>query len=168
MSVNLGKSNSKSNQSSDVLSPDEVSAYFDKINELSGGNLSNFAKGNNAFTGLSPDQIKSLGGLGATRTNQITSERDRVNSDYGADSSLSVAQKLRAQQLNNNSANSNLDAIAKETEAAITGLANSNEINKAKFRREDLSALADIFFGGKGQRSQGSSSSSSTQVGAGL
>ena len=154
--MSVGKSKSKSE--SKVLTPDQVAGYFSKLNSISNGKLNSFAQGDNAYQGASVDQIKSLGGLGATRTNELTQNRDRVNKEYGSDASLSVLQKLRAQQLNNNSANSALDAINKETEAAISNFSVNNDITKNKLRREDLTALANIFFGGKGQNSSGKAS----------
>lgn len=155
--MSVGKSKSK--QSSTVLDPDQVASYFSKINDISGGQLNSFAEGDDSYQGATTDEIKALGGLGATRINQLTQNRDRVNKEYGSDASLSVLQKLRAKQLNNDSANSSLDAINKETEAAITNFASNNEITKSNMRREDLTALANIFFGGKGQNSSGKSSS---------
>jgi len=157
-------SNSKTNSESysRALNAEEVGSYFDKLNSLSSGNLNAFAKGGNAYQGPSIDNVKALGGLGATRINSLIQDRDRINDNYNTDASLSIFQKLRAQQLNNNDANASLDAINKETEAAITQFITSNELEKTKSKRADLDLLAQIYFGGKGQKSGSKSSTSSS------
>lgn len=167
--MSVGKSESESQQSSSnesrPLSADEVAAYFNKLNDLSGGRLDTFAK--TGTTPLTEEQLKAIGGAGATRTRQAEQARREALDKILADPSLSLPQRQRATQLSEGDYADRLDAISKETEAAMTNLA----AGQAALPREDLHALAQIFFGGKGQRSTGSSSgssdSSSFQFGSG-
>ncbi len=156
---------SSSSNESRPLTADEVAAYWDKLNALSSGRLDTFAK--HGTTPLTETQLKSLGGAGATRTNQADQARREALDKILADPSLSLPQRQRATQLTERDYADRMDAIAKETEAALTNLAAS----QATLPREDLHALAQIFFGGKGQRStgqsSGSGSSSSFQIGSG-
>ena len=160
MSSSFGKSRQKSSQSSqqqsNPLTPEEVAQYFGQLDELTGGRLGSYAK-----TGTKPataEEIQALGGLGATRRLEAEQARGGALDRIVADPSLTLAQRQRSSQLSDRDYSDRLDAIAKETEAAKTGLAQQN----AKLTREDMELLAQIFFGGKGQRSSGTSSGSSS------
>ena len=128
------------------LSPDDVAGYFSKLSDLSGGRLDTFAK--SGTTPLTPEQIQAVGGLGATRTMEVNRARGDAVSQIAADPNYSLAQRQRATQLTDREYADRIDALAREIEAAKTGLVKDN----ATLPREDLAALAQIFFGGRGQR----------------
>lgn len=204
--MSVGKSKSKS--STTQLTPDQVAGYFNKLNQVSGGKLSGFARNGTAgqvepfqrldqgtldslnYNQLTPEQLQAVGGAGATRINSANSSRDQAVQEITSDPSLSVYQKQRAKQLTNQETQDRLDAINKETEAAIANLASQQaartfDANKtradviaqdnarafdaskavADLTREDLDALARIFFGGKGSNSSSKSSSFDFGVG---
>lgn len=173
------KSKSKSTQesSSTPLDPLQVRGYFDEINNLTKGGSSSsgrlfdwaqYGTPDTTYAAPTDSQIQSLGGLGATRKAEIDRARADAMSQIGSDPTLSVFQAQRARQLANREAGANTDAVAKETEAAILDAAMARadksfaagEAN-AKKRREDLMALAEIFFGGKGQKSTSTGTSTS-------
>ncbi len=158
--MSLGKGKSSSNP----LNPNQVAKYFNRLDELSGYRLGGFARGGTPdvdFRGLSTQQIRNLGGAGATRELKAQEANDQALEQIDSDPSLSVFQKQRARQLNNDSYRSSLDAIAKETEAALSQQANSDNINRFQSDqinstrlREDMETLARIFFGGRGTSSK--------------
>lgn len=131
--------------------------------------------------------IRALGGLGATQTAEVNRARQQAIEQIGADAGLDVTQKARSRQLSDNDYAARLAAIAKESEAAIgqaglstaatnagfqqqANLANQSaaleearrryaaDVRNADLTKEDLMALAQIYFGGKGTTSTGSSS----------
>ena len=204
--MSLNWSDSDSSSSSRPSTAQELQQYWDQVNNITGGNLGTWAQtgtGGVAYTPiaegdirtadyqrLEPSQVQALGGLGATRKNEATKARQRALEEVTADPSLSVAQRLRARQLTDDDYNARADAIAQETEAAITGLmseealrdwqadqANATAINNisaeerqrayqalldnAELSQRDLEILAQIFFGGQGNHSQAQSDSDS-------
>lgn len=148
-SYNQSKSRSSSTQSSDPLSEGELQQYFDRLDLTSGGRLGTFAQ--EGTQPASVEQIQALGGLGATRRSEAETARAQALERIMTDPSLTIAQRQRSAQLSDRDYSDRVDAIAKEIEAAKTGLAREN----AQLTREDLALLAQIFFGGKGQRSRG-------------
>lgn len=223
--MSFGKS--KQSSSSAPLTANQVATYYGKVDELSGGALDDYAKRGTAATAYTPvsradlvkpgtvnaqtvaynaptaDNVKALGGLGATRAAEIERMRQSGRSETAADPSLSVFQKTRVNQLSDQDSQDRLDAIKKETEAAIAGMVSEsagrdltaqttnagNNLNaqatnadntiragsrnldtldndarnkyiadaaNASLTREDLDALARIFFGGAGNSSSSS------------
>ena len=165
-------STSTSEQSSDPLSAPELRTYFNQLNALSGGKINTFARrGTPVVTYKAPTnaQVKALGGLGATQKLDINRAQQQALDQLNADPSLSVFQKVRGEQLTNQDALQQRQALDKETEAAITALLQDRAktttetgFRNAEQRRQDAAALAEIFFGGKGQKSKGKSTSTST------
>lgn len=161
--ISFGLGYGKSKSRSDPLSPDEVAAYYQELNRLSGGRLGNFARtGTQAvqYDALTPDELRNLGGAGATRRAALRGARADALQGIVSDPSLSVFQRTRARQLTNEEFADRLDAINQETEASLTGLASQENRNaylaalrNSELDREDLEALANIFFGGKGDTS---------------
>lgn len=188
--MSFGRNNQKSKSA--PLTAEDLTGYYDELNALSGGGLDAYAKGgtktvdyqglsdaqiqDTAYQGLSPAQIQALGGLGATRKNEIDVQRERTAEEIAADPSYGVAQKQRARQLSDQDYSARADAIAKETEGAITGMASEeaqrkyqsgrditaalgqeygrryeSQLTKEQQQAKDLQLLAQIFFGGKGQ-----------------
>lgn len=151
MGQSRSRSKNSSTQRSDPLSPDKVAAFFSKIDSLSDGRLNKFAtQGTQALT---PEQLKAVGGAGASRELQVRQARQNAVSRINSDPRLTLSQRQRAQQQTDSESSDRLDAIKKETEAALTGIAQDNN----KLPREDMALLAQIFFGGKGQTSRGRS-----------
>ena len=139
-----------------------------------------------AFTptaALTPAELSKIGGAGATRQLGLTRSRDNTFNRTRADPSLSVFQRNRSNQLTTDDFNDRSDAINKETEALLSQFLSRNREfeagqnqfganfsagqNAAQFEsgvtnrnleRDRLTALANIFFGGKGQVSSGKSS----------
>jgi hypothetical protein len=124
------------------MSPEELKAYTDQIDMISGGRFNAFATGGTpsvdysgatytgpgtpettSYNALTPDQIKALGGLGATRTAEVTRAREDAIRQITADPNLTLAQRQRSTQLTNLDQQARQDAINKEVEAGITGLA---------------------------------------------
>ncbi len=179
-----GKSKSKSTsvstqrQLSEPIKPLEVRSYYDTVNDLSGGRLNTFATtGTPVTTYNAPTdkQLFDLGGLGATRRRDIERSRMTALDELKADPSLSTFQAQRARQLTNQDAASSIDALDDEIEAAITQIAMQRadreyaaDSANARRLREDMALLAEIFFGGKGQRSEGSASSESSSKQSGF
>lgn len=197
-----GKSKSSTTSVSKPLSPAEVGGYFTYLDGLSGGRLDAFAKNGTRETHYVPaaksvgyqmltaDELRGLGGLGATRESAARRELDGALENLAADPRLSVAQHLRGKQLANTDYMDRLDAINQEREAAISQLASqergrdyearaadrmafmeeaqrdySARAANAGLTRDDLQALAEIYFGGKGQVT---TSTSKTSSGGGL
>lgn len=146
----------------------------------SAGRLSTFAQtgtpavqyegaGSRTFLGDQSARIKALGGLGATQTAEVQRARAAALQQINSDAGLDVTQKARSRQLSDNDYADRLAAIAKQSEGAIAqaGLATAQadqqaalaearqryaaKVRNAELTREDLTALANIFFGGKGQ-----------------
>lgn len=173
---NSSVSTSNQQYSSDPLSADELGTYFGKLNSLSRGRLNTFARNgtkNVAYKGPTNAQVRALGGLGATQKLGIDRAEQEAMDRLAADPSLSVFQKVRGQQLTGQDALEQTQALDKETEAAITALMQDRAktttevgFRNAEQRRQDAAALAEIFFGGKGQKSQGTQTSTTTSKGS--
>ena len=173
MSIGGGSSSSESSSSSTSrpTTPEELEDYFNKLNQLSGNRLGNWATGGTQQTNYNPltqGQLQALGGAGATQKATITSNLDDQLNQIGSDSSLTYAQRQRSNQLANQEATKQLNAVDKEVEAAMSGLASQealrnyqSQMANAQLTRDDLALLSQIFFGGKGQHSSSTSSGSS-------
>ncbi|WP_448215309.1 hypothetical protein [Endozoicomonas sp. 2B-B] len=183
MGFNLGssKSKNKSQQSSESnpLTPDEVKGYYDMLNGITDGRMDTFATQGTPtvnYQALTPEQLAGIGGAGETRRNALNTSLKEQKSQINNDSSLTVAQRSRANQTATDSYNGSMDAINKEVESLMTALASQENqssynaaVRNANLTREDLSTIANIFFGGKGQKSksEGSSKGSSSSWGFG-
>ena len=75
------------------------------------------------YNELTPAQLQALGGLGATRTADAERARRQAIEQIASDASLDVFQRGRSRQLTDQDYTARLDAINKETEAAISQLA---------------------------------------------
>ncbi|PJE79285.1 hypothetical protein CI610_01750 [invertebrate metagenome] len=169
-SIAGGSSKSSTKSSSRVSTSEELEAYFSKINQLSGGRLQQMATQGTPTTQynqLTPEELKRIGGAGETRRNVIYSNLSNTMDRVSKDPSMTYAQKQRSNQLANEAATNQLDAINKETEAALTGLSSQERMRDYQARlanagltRQDLALLSQIYFGGKGQYSQSKSKSS--------
>lgn len=156
--MSFGKN--KSSSSSRPLTANEVASYYDKLNQFSGNRLDDWARSGTEATYYqqqSPDEIRKLGGLGATQVQGIEAERNRQNAEINADPTLSVFQRMRAKQISNDGFADRLRAINAETEAAIASQANrehlrsyEDELRRKGMTAEDLNTLSSIFFGGSG------------------
>jgi len=174
MSFNMGKSESHSK--SRQLTPDQIQAYFSNIDNITGGRLGNYAKNGTPavdYHSLTPDQVQSMGGLGATRTNSARTARAQALHQIEADPTMTMEQRQRAKQLTDQQYANELDSIAKETGAQITNMASQENARKyaadvanSKLTAEDLARLAQIYFGGKG--SQSDSSAHAWKIGGGF
>lgn len=163
--MSVGKSKSKS--SSAPLSPQQVAGYFQQLDRLVGGRLGEFATGGTPATpyeGLTTEQLRALGGAGATRESAAERARRQAIEEIAADPSLTTFQRTRARQLADQDFADRLDAIARETEAGLAEMASEEARRRyeadrlnAALTREDLEALANIFFGGRGQTSSSTS-----------
>lgn len=173
----------RSSTNSGEYNPTEVQQYYNKINQLSGGRLMKFAHEGTAptdynsvaYKGVTPAQIRALGGLGASQKADLKSNYNDQLAKVGADASLDPFQKQRSSQLDTQDYNTQLGAINKENEANITGLAAGQAQTKFadsadqsmkdyqarlannQLTSQDLLNLAQIYFGGKGQYSDGRS-----------
>ena len=151
--------------------------YFSQINANSGGRLNSFAVNGTPAVNYAPltaEELRSLGGAGATRIASAERQQGQATERINADPSLSVFQKQRALQLTGQDASSNIDAINKETEAMIAQLADAQHkaqygaaLNNAGLTAKDMELLAQIFFGGKGSNSSSSGSGFNFGVGSG-
>jgi hypothetical protein len=145
---------------------------------------------------VSDEQLRNLGGAGATRELSARRARQQAIEELTADPSLTTFQRQRTRQLTDRDYSDALDAIGKETEAALTSAALEQALREqagraatadqkqrqaaflqtergrqydaavrnADLTREDLLALAEIFFGGKGQVSQSTSKGKSSSL----
>lgn len=164
--MTVGKQSS--DNSSRPLTERELETYFNRVNALSGGRLDTFATQGTPAVGyeqLSAEDIRALGGMGATREASAQRAQGQSLEQIGADPSLSVFQRQRARQLTNQDYRDQLDAIAKETEAAITGLKSQEagrgyqaDVANAQRLMADMEALASIYFGAKGNESKSKAS----------
>jgi hypothetical protein len=188
---------SEGHQTSNPLTGEDLKGYFYALNDMTGasptkgGRLSDLAwygtpktdynavNADLTYKPVSNDQIKNLGGAGATRTLNADRNFQTTMDQTLADPRLSVFQGAYAKQLAGREHQDNTDAIAKEAEAALTGAAlaqasqdmsgrqaqgsfnadqaakvyQANLANNA-LSKEDLAMLAQIFFAGKGQTSK--------------
>ena len=166
-----GSSKSSSSQSSRVSTPEELQAYFNQLDQATGGRLGTLAMQGTApteYNALTQGQLQSIGGAGATRQaavdQSLADQQEQINSN----SSMTHAQRNQANQQATGNAMTQKDAINKEVEAAMTGLAGqenqrqySADLANNQQLAQDLALLSQIFYGGKGQYSTGKSSSSS-------
>lgn len=143
-----------------------------------GGRLLQFAREGTPAVGydeLTAQQLRALGGAGATR--ELAAGRaygDQMDA-VRADPRLSVAQGQRTRELATREYQGNLDAVAKEVEALLTGVSQEERkrryeaaVRNSELTREDLAALANIFFGGKGQYATSSNTSQGKGDGGGF
>ena len=142
MSVSRGGKNASGSTPSTTA---DYTGYFGGLDTLTGGKLGDFAK--NGTTRLTAEQIQAYGGLGATRTADVNRARGQAIEGISADPNLTIAQRQRSTQLTDQDAQSRLDAINKETEAGIAGLAQYNNALTAS----DLETLMKAYYGGKGE-----------------
>lgn len=178
MSVGGGGSSSSSSQSSRPTSPEELQRYFDQLDQASGGRMGTWATQGTAptqYNALTQGQLQNIGGAGATRQTAIdqslADQQDQINSN----NSMTYAQRNQANQQATENAMTQKDAVNKEVEAAMTGLASQEnqrlygaDLANNQQLAQDLALLSQIFYGGKGQYSSGSSSGSSGQASIGL
>ena len=161
-----GGSYSKSDQSSRVSTPEELQAYFNQLDKTTGGRLGQMATEGTAptqYNALSQQELQNIGGAGATRQAVIdqglTNQQDQINSN----NSMTYAQRNQANQQATENAMTQKDAINKEVEAAMTGLASQEnqrqygaDLTNNQQLAQDMALLSQIFYGGKGQYSTGS------------
>ena len=166
--MSLGGGKSSSEQSSRQTTPEELEQYFKSLGGLSGGRLGDWAQQGTAqtqYNTLTPQQLQAMGGAGATRTTALNQNLQNQQDQINQNSSMTYAQRGQANQQAMDTYNQQADAINKETEAALTGLASQEQMRKyqadlanAQLSAQDLALLSQIYYGGKGQYSQGSSS----------
>ena len=178
MSAGGGSNEQSSSTTSRPTTPEELEGYFNSLNQLSGGKLGNWAQSGTAQTFYDPltqAELQAIGGAGATRKAEIgqalADQQDQINRN----SSLTYAQSQQANQQATENAMTQTDAVNKEVEAAMTGLASQEAMNKYKqdlanaaLTSQDLALLSQIYFGGKGQHSTSTSSGSGWQGNIGL
>ena len=124
--MSVGGGGSSQEQSSRVSTPEELQRYFDQLNKTTGGRLGGFATQGTAptqYNALTQQQLQNIGGAGATRQASIdqslADQQDQINSN----NSMTYAQRNQANQQATENAMTQKDAINKEVEAAMTGLA---------------------------------------------
>jgi hypothetical protein len=159
---------SSSKQTSKPISASKLSRYFSELNSQAGGNLGSFAQqGTPAvpYRSLQPEQVSSLGGLGATQRTNLERQFDDALSRNRANPSLSLFQRQRADQLTTRDFVGQQRSLDEEIEAAIVALTQEERrreyqaaIANAQRRREDLSALSNIFYAPFGTESKSSGS----------
>ena len=174
------KSSSTSQSTSRPTTAAELEKYFNSINSLSGGKMGSWAQSGTAQTQYNPltqAQLESIGGAGATRQAKVDLALADQQGQIASNSGLTYAQRQQANQKAYETAMTQKDSINKEVEAAMTGLASEEAMRQyqanlanAGLTAQDLSLLSQIYFGGKGQHSQstGSSSSSGWNANVGL
>ena len=170
MSIGGGSNESSGEQSSRPTTPEELDAYFNSLNQLSGGRLGTWGtQGTQAtyYDPLTQQQLQAIGGAGATRTNALNESLENQQDQINRNASMTYAQQSQANQNAMDSYNQQADAINKEVEAAMTGLASQEAMRKyqadlanAGLTAQDLALLSQIYYGGKGQYSTGTTSSS--------
>ena len=162
-----GGSNEQSN-SSRTTTPQELEAYFNSLNAISGGQMGTWATQGTAptnYNALTQGQLQNIGGAGATRQQALNQSYENQTDQINTNPSLTYAQNAQANQQATDAYNQQADAINKEVEAAMTGLASQEQMRKyqadlanASLTAQDLALLSQIYYGGKGQYSEGSSS----------
>lgn len=178
MSLGGGSNESSSQQESRPTTPEELQGYFNNLNQLSGGKLGGWAQTGTAQTHYNPltqAQMEAIGGAGATRQAEVDLSLAEQQEQIASNSALTYAQSQQANQKAMDNALTRKDAINKEVEAAMTGLASQEAMRayqanlaNAGLTSKDLALLSQIYFGGKGQYSSGTSSSSGDQFNLGL
>lgn len=139
------------------------------------GRLLNWARNGTAevdYQGLTPEQLRAVGGAGATRLLAVDRAYGDREEQLGSDPSMTLLQRNYARGLNTREATASRDAVNKEVEAALAGVMQEEAkrrydagVRNANLTREDLELLAKMYQGFIGQQS--TSSSSSTQSGRG-
>ena len=178
MSLGGGSNESESSQESRPTTPAELEAYFNSLNQLTGGQLSTFATQGTApthYNALTQEELQAIGGAGATRQAALDTSYADQTDQINSNSSLTYAQSSQANQQATENYMTQQDAINQEVEAAITGLSSQEAMRKyqadlanAQLTAQDLALLSQIFYGGKGQYSTGSSGSSGWNTSAGI
>lgn len=178
MSLGGGSNESSSQQESRPTTPEELQGYFNSLNQLSGNKLGGWAQTGTAqthYNPLSQAQLEAIGGAGATRQAEVDLALADQQEKIAANSAMTYAQQQQANQKAYETAMTRKDAINKEVEAAMTGLASQESMRayqanlaNAGLTSKDLALLSQIYFGGKGQHSTSSSSSSGSQFDLGL
>lgn len=178
MSVGGGSTESSGSTESRPTTPAELEAYFNSLNQMSGGQMGTWAQQGTAPTNynqLSQEQLQAIGGAGATRTNALDTSLENQQDQINRNASMTYAQQGQANQTAMDSYNQQTDAINQEVEAAMTGLASQEAMRKyqadlsnAGLTAQDMALLSQIYYGGKGQYSSGTNSSSSWNANAGF
>ncbi len=178
MSIGGGSQESSSSQESRQTTPEELQAYFNQLNKTSGGRMGDWATQGTAptqYNALTQQQLQNIGGAGATRQAAVDQSLSDQQDQIGSNSGLTYAQSNQANQQAVDSATTQKDAINKEVEAAMTGLAGqenqrmySADLANNQQLAQDMALLSQIFYGGKGQYSSGSSSGSGWNANVGL
>lgn len=178
MSIGGGSSSSESSQNSRPSTSEDLEQYYASINALSGGRLGTWATQGTApthYDALTQAELQAIGGAGATRQAALDTAYTDQTDQIGSDASLTYAQRNQANQQATENYMTQQDAINKEVEAAMTGVASQEAMRKYQADlvnnqqlEKDLALLSQIFYGGKGQYSSGSSSSSSVNANIGL
>ncbi len=178
MSLGFGKNKSSSQSSSRPTTPEELQSYFNNLNQLTGGKLGSWAQTGTAqtqYNPLSQGQLEAIGGAGATRQAKVDLALADQQDKIASNSAMTYAQRQQANQKAYETAMTQKDAINKEVEAAMTGLASQEAMREyqanlanAGLTSRDLALLSQIYFGGKGQYSTGKSSGSGWSGNVGL
>lgn len=178
MSIGGGSNRYSSEQSSRTTTPEELQRYFDQLNQTTGGRLGDLATQGTAptqYNALTPQQLQNIGGAGATRQAAIDQGLADQQSQINSNSSMTYAQRNQANQQASGNALAQRDAINKEVEAAMTGLASQEnqrlygaDLANNQQLAQDLALLSQIFYGGKGQYSTGTQSGSGSNASIGL
>ena len=178
MSLGGGKNESSSQSTSRPTTPEDLQGYFNNLNQLSGGKLGSWASSGSAqtqYNPLSQAQLEAIGGAGATRQAEVDLALADQQEKIAANSAMTYAQQQQANQNAFESAMTQKDAINKEVEAAMTGLASQEAMREyqanlanAGLTAKDFALLSQIYFGGKGQHSSGQTSSSGSNAIIGL
>jgi len=163
MSIGGGQQESSGSMESRPTTPEELQAYFNMIDQTSGGRLGTWATQGTSpthYNQLTQSELQAIGGAGATRHSSLDQGYADQMDQISTDSSMTYAQRNQASQQATDSYNQQADAINKEVEAAMTGLASqenqrlySAELANNQQLAQDLALLAQIFYGGKGQYS---------------
>lgn len=166
-----GSSDSSSSSESRPTTPEELEAYFASLSGVSGGRLGAWATEGTAptyYDALTQAELQAIGGAGATRQAALDTAYSDQTDQINSDSSLTYAQRTQGNQQATENYMTQQDAINKEVEAAMTGLASQETMRKYQADlannqqlAQDLALLSQIFYGGKGQYSTSSSDSSS-------
>ena len=164
--MSLGGGSNEQSNSSRPTTAAELEDYFHSLNTLSGGRVGDWATQGTAptqYNALTQQQLQNVGGAGATRTNALNESLETQQDQINSNPSLTYAQNTQANQQATESYNQQADAINKEVEAAMTGLASQEQMRQyqanlanAQLTAQDLALLSQIYYGGKGQYSEGS------------
>lgn len=178
MSLGGGESKSESKQESRPSTPQELADYFNTLNSMTSGRLNTLATQGTTpsyYDPLTQEELQAIGGAGATRQVALDTSYADQTDQIASDSSMTYAQKTQANQQAAEAYNQQSDAINKEVEAAMTGLASQEqmrlyqaELANNQQLAKDLALLSQIFYGGKGQYSTSTSESEGWNANLGL